>query len=111
MEALFIAYHTLLRRKGMYWLLTANQNVDVRHMLSVVKPKTFQTHLESDLAFAHYEPRKNFKNFIKQDFKVSHAFQLLDKGLKSIEKRTESRTGSYESNRHGTSLTNPHRSV
>ena len=59
-ESLFVSYHALIRRNGMEWLLKNKQKVCMGQVLSAIQPKSPRERLESDLAFAHYECKKDF---------------------------------------------------
>lgn len=92
MESLFVSYHALLRRNGISWLLKTNQKVAVSHVLSAVRPKSLQDRLQSDLDFAYYDYRKDFRQFMEHAVRLSDAFQLLDNGPKTT-KKTDNRHG------------------
>lgn len=81
-ESLFVSYHALIRRNGMEWLLKNKQKVCMGQVLSAIQPKSPRERLESDLAFAHYECKKDFKTFMNQTVKLSDSFQLVNTGPK-----------------------------
>ncbi len=80
MQSLFIQYHTLLRKHGVQWVLVDAQKVAVQHVLSAIQPKSLQDRLRSDLEFAHYHLRKDFKGFVAHAIKLAEVFQLVDDG-------------------------------
>ena len=64
MECLFVAYHSLLRRNRVAWVIQDNQKAAVSHVLSAVRPISLQNRLRADLDFAHYDSRKDFRKFM-----------------------------------------------
>lgn len=73
-------YNTLLRINRLSWVLEENDKVAVQHIISEIRPVKPKSRLESDIAFAHHELKKYFKEFFKHAKKFSDAFVLVDSG-------------------------------
>lgn len=58
---LFVSYHRILYRNGLFFLLKDNQKVIILHVLSAIRPNTFWPRLESDLEFFQIHNCKDFK--------------------------------------------------
>lgn len=58
---LLLAFHSLLRRHGLSWILENNQETTSYHFLSAVCPQNLRDRPQSDLKFSHHELRKNSK--------------------------------------------------
>lgn len=82
-ENLFVAYHSVLRRHGLSWILEDSPKIAVYHVLSGIRPQNLQNRLQSDLDFSHHELRKDFKTFMAHAVKLSEAWQLVDNGKPS----------------------------
>lgn len=80
MEDLFSSYHTILARNGLKWIITDNQKIAVRHVLSAIRPTALKDRLQSDLSFSHHELLKNFSGFMNHAVRLAEAFQLVDSG-------------------------------
>ena len=80
MESLFIAYHGILSRQGVSWVIKENQKLAVSHVLDAIRPIALKDRLSSDLSFSHHEKRKNFQAFMKHAIYVSECFQVCDNG-------------------------------
>lgn len=74
----FKAYHTILRRSDLIWLLIAKQNISFYYVLSSIKSVPLLTRLSTNLSFAHYELEKHFKAFKAHALRVSECFHLVD---------------------------------
>lgn len=83
MENLFVAYHTILRRNGLAWVVNENGKLAVTHVLSAILPRSLKTRLQSDLEFAYVLLKKDFSGFMAHAIKLSEAYQLLDNGASS----------------------------
>lgn len=59
-----------------------NQNIDVSHFLSSIRPKTLMERLESYLIFSHHELKNNLQMFLENTVKLSEEFQLVDDDLR-----------------------------
>ncbi len=51
MRGLFVCYHTLLSRAGLFFVLKTGQNVTAQHVLSAIQPITLKKRLHGDLEF------------------------------------------------------------
>eukprot|EP00177_Eucheuma_denticulatum_P007332 GFKZ01013345.1.p1 GENE.GFKZ01013345.1~~GFKZ01013345.1.p1 ORF type:complete len:218 (+),score=13.70 GFKZ01013345.1:592-1245(+) len=108
MLSLVDAYHKLLRRNGLGWLLKENQKVAVLHVLSAVKPRTLCYRLQSDLEFSQHGLKKHLCKFMAHAVKVSEAFQLIDVGpqlsnnCKGKRKGTNNQSGDKETSKENT---------
>lgn len=78
MKNFFLSYKLLLCRHGLTWLTQSNDDIDVCHVLSSIRPELLRDRLESVRDFSHYNLRIDFKGFTTQAIKLSEAFQLLD---------------------------------
>lgn len=77
---LFVAYHSILGRHGLFWTVKDNQMVAVYHVLSAARPEHLQARFETDLGFSHHDLQKEFKNSVTQARKLSGTFQLIYNG-------------------------------
>lgn len=69
-EKLFISYHSLLRRNGLFWLIKENEKIAVFYILSAFRPESLRTSLESDLELSHYTLRKDLRDFYGIPYQV-----------------------------------------
>ena len=78
MESLFIAYHGILSKHGVWWIVKEKQKLAVSHVLHAIRPIALKDRLGSDLSFAHHEKKKDFNAFMKHNIYVSECFQVCD---------------------------------
>lgn len=74
MENVFIAYHSILRRDGLSWVLTTNQKIIVSHALSVIRSLGLQSCIKLDLNFSQDKLTDGFRGSMRQDVRLSEAF-------------------------------------
>lgn len=80
-ENIFVSYHSILRRQGLFWLLKGNQKLAVFHVLLAIRPESLRFRLDSNLQFSHQDLCKDFKALMKHAIKFSEAYQLVNSGL------------------------------
>ena len=80
MESLFESYITILRHKGLSWVIKDNPKVAVRQVCIEIRPKMLRNRIESDMKFVHAHLRKDFKAFTQHYISLADPFQLVDNG-------------------------------
>lgn len=93
MKSLFTPYFSCLQRNGLNWVLKGSLTLAVKHIVGVVRPKSLQQRLETDLELVHALLRKCFKGFMQHAMSVAEAFQIVDNGPPSRTKTSNSKRG------------------
>lgn len=90
-QTLFVSFKSLLRRNRLSWIIKDNGRKAVYHVLSAICPEPLCARFESDIELCHCHLRKDFKGFMMLSIKLSKAFQLVDNGPPSREKKKKNR--------------------
>lgn len=79
-ENWFVLYHSIIRCKGLQWLLKNTRKVCVYLALSAICLRSLRKRLESDLNFAYNNLKKDFHNLSSHAFKMFELFKLVNAG-------------------------------
>lgn len=76
-QNIFFSHKTLLRSNVLSWVTKVNEKLSVFCVLSVIRPESLRSRLESDLRLSHYELRNNLRSLMAPAIKLPEAFQLV----------------------------------
>lgn len=88
MKGMFANYHSLLSQQRLVRIIE-EKKLAAMHAPSAIRPQALREGLASQLSFSHHNLEKDFKEFLKQAFKLSEDFQTVDNGTKKKMKKNE----------------------